>query len=707
MTKNNVEIFAAKSNPRHQTAVRYATQGLPVFPCVVNGKKPATPNGFKDATTDLIQIDAWWAKADYNVAICPEDCGWAVIDTDPGADPAWLAKLPPTYAVQTPRGGRHLYFEGSLPSSVQKLAPHVDTRGGMDGKPDGYVLVAPSVVDGKPYQVIDGREIEPLPAWVTLPDKAKPKREAPPHTVDHHRNIARAITHLQRLPTVSEKSGADAATYKAACVLRDLGLSADMTLELMREHYKCEPRDGRFESFLQAKVEHAFEYGQNVAGADADHRTGSEVFANSPAVQAEVAVADGALDWPVLNLKTGKPTKCPVNTEYFLQARGVRVFRDAFSGLTHYGDGQTRNAELEDDAMRRLHQQALRSGYDITKDAFTETVLDVALHDQRHPVQMYLDGLLWDGAARLDNWLTTYGGAPDNAYTRAVGKLLVVSAVRRVRKPGCKADSFVILEGAQGLNKSKALRIMAGDAWFTDTVSLGDDPKVMIEQTRGKWIVEVPELGGMARRDVDAIKAQLSRQADRARLAYGRSTTEVARQFILVGTNNPDVGVGYLKDTTGNRRFLPVPVTGFDQDALARDRDQLWAEAAHAEMTYGELALPQALWAEAAKVQENRREKDPMEARLADALTGVKGFIPTEAIYSMLGLGTGDGNRGVEKRRAHHDRLIAMVMKQHGWRRDRQCPPSSRNARRGYAKGTSAKWLICWGDTFAPHDTRL
>src|SRR5579859_1218511 len=100
--------------PRHEKARWYALQEIPVFPCRVNGKKPATAHGFKDATTDLRQIDAWWSEADYNLALEPERAGWCVVDLDVKDNgPAnWVAlpgDKPPTYTVATSSGGKHLY----------------------------------------------------------------------------------------------------------------------------------------------------------------------------------------------------------------------------------------------------------------------------------------------------------------------------------------------------------------------------------------------------------------------------------------------------------------------------------------------------------------------------------------------------------------------------------------------------------------------
>jgi Virulence-associated protein E-like domain len=396
--------------------------------------------------------------------------------------------------------------------------------------------------------------------------------------------------------------------------------------------------------------------------------------------------------WPRMT-KEGKPTKHPLNTEKLLDVLRVTVFKDVFAGLT-YRESVDDTNEMDDETMRDLHQKAIRLGLNISKDAFVETVLDLAAKDKRHPVKSYLDGLKWDGVERLDTWLTLYGGAEDIPYTRAVGRLILVAAVRRVREPGCKFDPMLVLEGPQGNEKSSALRALAGNNWFTDALTLGAESKVMIEQTRGKWIVEIPELGGMTQKDVETIKAQLSRQSDRARPAYARVTSEVPRQFILIGTNNPEIGVGYLKDTTGNRRFLPVAVKGFNVGALTRDRDQLWAEAAQVEKTHGDLVLPRELWPVAAHVQEERRQKDPLESKLTEALEGLAGFLPTDEIYELLGMGTASHGNNITKRRPSHDKVIARVMRDCGWVKERRCPAGQRNVRRGYGKAPYDSWLV-------------
>jgi len=155
-----------------EAALRYAALGYPVFPCVPGGKAPLTPRGFKDATTDPGQIQSWWEKyPDANIGI--PTAGLFVVDVD-GADNPWPADAEKALDLvrgpvsRTPRGGRHHIFRQpggkAWKNTAGKIAPHVDTR--ADG---GYIVVPPSVVDGKAYRWAETSELEVGPADLPEP----------------------------------------------------------------------------------------------------------------------------------------------------------------------------------------------------------------------------------------------------------------------------------------------------------------------------------------------------------------------------------------------------------------------------------------------------------------------------------------------------------------------------------------------------------
>ena len=216
-----------------------------------------------------------------------------------------------------------------------------------------------------------------------------------------------------------------------------------------------------------------------------------------------------------------------------------------------------------------------RRELNVTPMIVSRSVGAVAREITVHPVRDYLGALTWDGVPRIETWACRYLGAEDTAFNRSVGALWLISAVARIFRPGVKADHMLVLEGPQGARKSTALKILAGEDWFTDELpDLGSKDAAMHMQ--GVWIIEIAELDAIGRAEVSRIKAFLTRTTDRFRPPYGRYTIEVPRQCVFAGTVNPDT---YLRDETGNRRFWPVRCGTIDIDALARDRDQLWAEA--------------------------------------------------------------------------------------------------------------------------------
>ena len=281
------EQWEIDPNPLLQRALTLARVGKPVFPCLADRKEPATPNGFKDATCNEQTIRAWWAENPaFNVALSPGDCGWLVVDLDKdkktGADTGeetW-AKLvaehgiDPTYTVQTPSGGRHLYFEGVDKSSVRRIGPGVDVR--SEG---GYVLIPPSVVGGKPYVVGDDCPITELPVWVShmLASSVREARTIEAAELDTPTNVDRAKAVISMTAPAVEGQGGDDATFRLVCRVRELGVSEAMALDLMEPwNETCAPPWEP--DALAEKIAHAYAYAQNGVGAWAV-APASEIFA--------------------------------------------------------------------------------------------------------------------------------------------------------------------------------------------------------------------------------------------------------------------------------------------------------------------------------------------------------------------------------------------------------------------------------------------
>ncbi|MDX1450541.1 MAG: virulence-associated E family protein, partial [Acidimicrobiia bacterium] len=261
--------------------------------------------------------------------------------------------------------------------------------------------------------------------------------------------------------------------------------------------------------------------------------------------------------------------------------------------------------------IERVHRR------DWSAKAVNEALQRVAGERAYHPILDRLDALEWDGTPRLDTWLIDHAEAPDNEYVRQASRKLLVAAVARLRRPGCKWDHMLLLHGSQGAGKSTLCRDLAlDDRWFAELRSV--DPKVAAETIGGVWIVEMCELEAFDRSEISTLKAFVTIQTDRYRPAYGRNVEVRPRSCVVIGTTNE---VEVLRDATGNRRFWPVHVGEIDTEGLRAVVEQLYAEA---DVLYG---LGESLWLEGDAVelakaeQESHRQTDPWEERIATWLS--------------------------------------------------------------------------------------
>lgn len=252
---------------------------------------------------------------------------------------------------------------------------------------------------------------------------------------------------------------------------------------------------------------------------------------------------------------------------------------------------------------------------------FKDAILAVTSSERLyHPVKEYLGSLKWDGIPRLDTLLIDYLGAEDTPYVRAVTRKTLVAAVARIYRPGIKFDSILVLVGEQGMGKS-TLFARLGKEWFSDSLSISDmKDKTAPEKLQGYWLLELSELNGIKKMDVEVVKSFITRTDDKYRQAYGVNVESHPRSCIIVGTTNSDGG--FLRDITGNRRFWPVRVTGHGKwhPWDLADIDQVWAEAIEYFNQGEELFLKGEIAAVAYTKQREAMETDDREGIVGEYL---------------------------------------------------------------------------------------
>jgi predicted P-loop ATPase len=230
----------------------------------------------------------------------------------------------------------------------------------------------------------------------------------------------------------------------------------------------------------------------------------------------------------------------------------------------------------------------LKAAIDVRYLAFSGRNHDVSFtkvaDDRRfHPIRDYLDGLpAWDGVQRIEGLLPRCLQADNTPYVRAVTRKTMAAAVGRIYRPGLKFDSVLVLDGGQGIGKSTLFKDLVGEEFYSETLSLTDmDDKSGAEKLQGFWVVEIGELAGMKKADIEKVKAFLSTSDDKYRPSYGKTVESHPRQCIIVASVNGERG--YLRDITGNRRFWIVKARQEEQvkkwEFTAEERDQIWAEA--------------------------------------------------------------------------------------------------------------------------------
>jgi hypothetical protein len=615
------------SAPNHlRAALAYAERlGWPVFPiygvrdgrcdcgkadCSRPGKHPIgklAPRGFLDATTNPEIINAWWsAHPSANIGVpTGADSGLVVLDVDVdmgGFDglhdlQTANAPLPDTAMSLTGGGGYHYLFSHPgngvvIRNSVRTLGEGLDVRG--DG---GYIIVPPSThASGRTYDWEGSchptaTPLAPLPDWLRdkLVAPARPTGTAPPPDFGGKlwpRQVARiraALAYLDPEPYDT--------WLMVGMALHATGDPTAYSLwtDWAQASAKFDPadHDKRWTSFRRAgggvslgslfAAAKAAGYAPAPPGPPPEPPTFDDEPPGPPAAPPNLADL-------LRRDRNGKPFGSAANVADVLGLHpdwaGVLAF-DAMSNritkrrpppYAHGTAGPWTDADDTNTTIWLERNFDLRSGNGVVGAVANV----IARQNPYHEVREWLEQLpAWDGTDRLTTFFSDYTGAEQTAYTAAVGRAFFVSAVARVLQPGCKVDTMLVLEGAQGAGKSRLILALFGTAWHIE-ISYAPGSLDFYQALRGTWCAEFGELASFDKADMARVKQVLSQVQDTYRASFGHHVESYPRQTIFVGsTNKREWGM----DETGLRRFWPIACKDINVEAIGDVREQLWAEA--------------------------------------------------------------------------------------------------------------------------------
>lgn len=564
------------------------------------------------------------------------------------------------YVEKGPSGtGWHAVGIGSDPETVSTEVQFFEDRAPEIKKLGRFLTITGDEAEGDP-----SADLSPTlkAMWESLRDKPKPRTapKGPRRTADS------ALV-------------ADAAK-KAGVLFSETATDINIRCPWTEAHTdgKCTPTDAAF------RVEQGV-----VTGFKCFHASCQEKTLNAAltflGIRATAAQKDAG---EFETNEKGRPLPSFHNVRVVLMHEGANLARNTFTGRYEVVDEESGTARvLTDQDTRRWYVDAeTKHGLTIGREKFMDAVYALADERPYHPVRRYLEELPeWDGKERCSRWLIDHGKANDAPYVRAVSRLVLLAAVKRALEPGAKFDEMVVLESPQGYEKSTALRALCPDpAWFSESLHIGSDSKTTIECTSGVWVAEIAELVG-SKREVDRLKSFLSTSVDGpVRLAYAREPVSVPRQFVVIGTTNSKV---YLKDLSGGRRFWPVSVGRMDPVGIARDRDQMWAEAYAAVKAGASIRLERSLWETAGEEQRLRAVEDPWADLFVQRFGDNPGRLTTAATWRIVGREAQNRTHADSERLAGVLQYLGFTAKSAMWNDDRT------KAHRGWQRGDSTRWL--------------
>ena len=607
----------------HSKALQYAVGGYSIIP--LNKKIPVIKKWkeFQTTAADDDQIAAWWeANPKANIGVVTgKISGITVVDIDTKGDTVVpLDAFPETFTVKTPSGGYHLYYRYTtkITQSANQYPqfPHVDIRN------DGGYVVGPGSENGK-YKVVNDMEPVAFPV-----------------------GLFGTVVETNFMAKLKKMKDGDGRNNMLCKLLGSMLKNAPLN---KYDDIKEEFMAGASEMSNPLPNWELENLWTSISGRAEEHATNIDFMVDGKGV-------------PYRNLENVK--KVLTEDDDFKK----RCIFDEFQHMYMYrGINGGEYRDLRDtDEITVTREMSQKYGFlamvnpTMIRMAMNETAMEFAIDSAKD----YVTGIKWDGKPRIDHWLHKTYNVTDNAHHTAIGGNWIKGLVKRMCEPGCKFDYVLVLEGSQGTMKSTSLGILGG-AWHVETTA-APDSKDFYMLLQGNTIVEFSEGETLSRGEIKQLKAVITTQYDKYRSPYERYVQTHPRRCVFAMTTNQ---TEYLKDETGNRRWLPVTTVGVANiEWLKQNRDQLYAEAYQRVIVDGESTweFPDSIEFE----QEKRQVADPNGDTIAEwyhvtlsSTEREQGVTVLQAYNDALGMSGGKLTKGDQMAIANVFRTVLKLDK--------------------------------------------
>ena len=273
----------------------------------------------------------------------------------------------------------------------------------------------------------------------------------------------------------------------------------------------------------------------------------------------------------------------------FIEKQGYSV---RYNQITHnfefFGFDKGESAEHLAENVPTILRDKLKKLYNhVTRQDITDYITQYATRHKYNPILSAIQSVKWDGKNRVSEIYDIFkipADTEEGKYSRIFIQKWLMQCVcglfNNIENP-FSLDIILVFQGKQGIGKTRFFEMLAlNSKFFGEGICLDPRDKDSIIQATSKWISELGELGSTMKKDMDSVKAFLTKSTDEYRTPYGKASLHYPRMTSFVGTVNDEQ---FLIDQTGNRRFATVPlsldlVIDYESQIKPFNALQLWSQ---------------------------------------------------------------------------------------------------------------------------------